>query len=166
MADPVIRAKFALDTNLLIDLGERFAFAHAFLETYKSSGLAVPPTVVQELTSIAFSDDHPATKYAYEALANMREWQIYPYDLKSVGHGISEVDARKLIKAGLLPEEEFNDGLVLIETALACIPILVTSDHHLLDIDKGKLIKELGDYDLQPVTIYHPKELLRVRRNG
>ena len=155
------RKRFALDTNVLIDLGERKSFAHNFLSAYKSQGFAVPPTVVQEITDIAFSDTHKASKFAYEALSNMRQWDIFPYDLKSVGHGITELDANELIKRGLLPEEEFNDGLIVIETALACIPSLVTSDKHLLSIDAAKLIHFLGDYDLPPVTIYHPKNLLR-----
>jgi hypothetical protein len=126
--------------------------------------LAVPPTVVQELTHIAFSHSHPASKFAFEALANMREWRIYPYDLKAVGHGITEVDANKLIACGILPDGEFNDGLIVIETALACIPSLVTSDKHLLAIDHAKLTRALGGFDLPPVSIMHPKDLLRATR--
>ena len=155
------RKRFALDTNVLIDLGERKNFAHDFLLAYQSQGLAVPPTVVQELTDIAFSNSHQASKFAFEALANMRAWEIFPYDLKSVGHGITELDAKSLVTKGLLPEEEFNDGLIVIETALACIPSLVTSDKHLLVIDQAQLIRALGEFDLPPVTIFHPKALLR-----
>jgi len=91
----------------------------------------------------------------------MRQWDIYPYDLKAVGHGIAEADAQKLFDLHLLPEEEFNDGLILIETALAGIRCLVTSDHHLLEIDNAKLIGALGDMDLTAVQIIHPKDLLR-----
>jgi predicted nucleic acid-binding protein len=161
MAVPVQRKKFALDTNVLIDLGERKPFAHTFRAAYTNRGFAVPPTVVQELTHIAFSRTHHASKFAYEALARMREWDIYPYDLRAVGHGIAEADARKLFDLHLLPREEFNDGLILIETAFACIPCLVTSDHHLLEIDPAALIGALGDLDLASVQIIHPKELLR-----
>jgi len=161
MAAPAQRPQFALDTNVLIDLGERKPFAHTFRAEYAARGLAVLPTVVQELTDVAFSDTHAAAKFAFDALANMREWSIYPIDLKAVGHGIAEADAQKLIDLKLLPEEEFNDGLILIETALASIPYLVTSDHHLLEIDKPKLIKVLGDLDLIAVQIVHPKALLR-----
>jgi len=161
MAAQVQRPQFALDTNVLIDLGERKSFAHTFREAYASRGLVVLPTVVQELTEIAFSNTHDASKFAYEALANMREWSIYPIDLKAVGHGIAETDAQKLISLKLLPEEELNDGLILIETALARIPFLVTSDRHLLEIDKPKLIRVLGDLDLSAVQIVHPRALLR-----
>lgn len=165
MAAQAIRSKLALDSNILIDLGERKQFAHDFLVAYQSQGLGVPPTVVQELTDLAFNDSHHASKFAFEALANMRQWQIFPYDLKSVGHGITEVDARKLISSGLIPEDEFNDGLILIETALACIPILVTSDKHLLGINPASLVKALGDFDLPAVTVLHPKAMLLASRN-
>jgi hypothetical protein len=113
------------------------------------------------LTHIAFSTSHHASKPAYEALANMRQWDIYPYDLMAVGHGIAEADAQKLIDLNLLPEEEFNDGLILIETALACIQCLVTSDPHLLKIDTVKLIGALGDMDLPGVQIIHPRDLAK-----
>jgi predicted nucleic acid-binding protein len=155
------KKRFALDTNVLIDLGERKPFALAFLSAYRSQGLVVPPTVVQELTHLALELSHPATKFAFEALANMRQWDIYPYDLKSVGHGITDADAQKLISGGLLPEDEFNDGLIIIETALACVPGLVTSDKHLLAVDNVNLIRVLADIDLPPVRVYHPKDLLR-----
>jgi len=161
MAAPLRKAQFALDTNVLIDLGERKPFAHTFRHGYVARGLAVPPTVVQELTSIGLSNTHPASEFALEALSNLREWQIYPYDLKAVGHGITELDAHKLIDRRILPADEFNDGLILIETALAGIPYLVTSDHHLLDIDRLKLSNTLADFDLAPVQIVHPKALLR-----
>ena len=161
MAAPARRPQFTLDTNVLIDLGECRPFAHTFRRGYVQRGFAVPPTVIQELASIGLSNTHPASEFALEALSRMREWQIYPYDLKAVGHGITELDAQKLIDRRILPAEEFNDGLILIETALAGIPYLVTSDHHLLDIDRLKLGNALADFDLAPVQIVHPKSLLR-----
>jgi predicted nucleic acid-binding protein len=160
MAAPAQKVQFALDTNVLIDLGEGKPFALAFLKAYSGRGLCVPPTVVQELTAIGISNTHPASEYALEALSSMRSWNVYPYDLKSVGHGIAEANARKLIDRRLLPEEEFQDGLILIETALAEIPNLVTSDKHLLRISKSALTKTLSDFDLAPVQIFHPNDLL------
>ena len=94
----------------------------------------------------------------------MRERNIFPCDLKAVGHGIAEANARKLILQRLLPEEEFNDGLILIETALARIPCLVTSDHHLLDMDQAALVNSLVGLDLDAVQIFHPKALLRAMK--
>ena len=97
MAAPVPqRPRFALDTNVLIDLGEGKPFAQRFLASCRNTGLAVPPTVVQELVFIA-STGHPAQAYALEALANMRRWNITPFDLIAVGHGITELNAQKLM---------------------------------------------------------------------
>ncbi len=154
------RLRFALDTNVLIDLGEGLPFAQRFLAAFRKSGLLVPPTVVQELVAISMSEK-PAAKFAGIALSNMRRWDILPYDLQAVGHGITEVNARKLMESQLLPDEEFNDGLIVIETSLACIPTLVTSDKHLLMINPAQLTQKLDEFHLAPVSIYHPKDLLR-----
>lgn len=91
----------------------------------------------------------------------MRSWRLSPYDLKSVGLGITEQFSRKLMRLGLLPEGEFNDGLILAETALAEIPVLVTSDSDLLDIDKIALRLRFEEADMIPVQIVHPKLLLK-----
>jgi predicted nucleic acid-binding protein len=154
------RRRFALDTNVLIDLGAELPFAQRFLATFRTSGLAISPTVVQELVAIA-SSSKPAAKHAAIALTNVRRWEILPYDLLAVGHGITEVNARKLMDSGLLPDEEFNDGLIVIETALACIPSLVSSDNHLLKINQAQLTQKLDEFHLPPVNIFHPRDLLR-----
>jgi predicted nucleic acid-binding protein len=160
MAVPVQRPRFALDTNVLIDLGEGLPFAQRFLATFRNSGLAVPPTVVQELVFIA-TTDHPAKKHAIAALSNMRRWNISPFDLIAVGHGITEINAQKLMASGILPDGELNDGLIVVETSLACISTLVTSDKHLLLINPPQLSQKLVEFDLAPVSIYHPCGFLR-----
>lgn len=161
MAAPVPhRPRFALDTNVLIDLGEGLPFAQRFLATFRNSGLAVPPTVVQELVFIA-SSDHPAKKHALTALVNVRRWNILPFDLIAVGHGITEVNARKLMDSGVLPEGEFNDGQIVVETSLAGVPTLITSDKHLLLINPAHLTQKLNEFHLAPVSIYHPRDFLR-----
>src|ERR1035441_9200626 len=109
MAATARKPKFILDTNVLIDLGEGKPFAHTFKDGYAKHGLPVPPTVIQELCAIGFSNTHPASDFALVALSQMRGWQILPYDLTGVGHGITELDAKKLIERGLLPEDELND---------------------------------------------------------
>jgi len=144
----------------LIDLGEGLPFAQRFLATYRNAGLAVPPTVIQELVHIA-TTGHKAQKHAQTALANIRRWQLFPYDLKAVGHGITEITAQKLIASGILPDGENNDGFIVVETALAGIPSLVTSDIHLLGINPAQLAQKLNEFDLPPVAIFHPMNLLR-----
>ena len=161
MAAPVPqRPRFALDTNVLIDLGEGKPFAQRFLATYRNTGLAVPPTAVQELVFIA-TTGHAAHDHALTALANMRRWNITPFDLIAVGHGITGVNAQKLMDSGLLADGEFNDGLIVVETALASIPTLITSDKHLLTINPPQLVQKLNEFHLAPVSIYHPRDFVR-----
>ena len=160
MAVQVHRPRFALDTNVLIDLGEGLPFAQRFLAAFRNSGLAVPPTVVQELVFIA-TTDHPAKKHAITALSHMRRWNILAFDLIAVGHGLTEINAQKLMASGILPDGELNDGQIVVETSLACISTLVTSDKHLLLINPPQLSQKLAEFDLAPVSIYHPRDFLR-----
>jgi hypothetical protein len=91
----------------------------------------------------------------------MRRWNIWPFDLKAVGHGITEINAQKLMASGILPDGELNDGQIVVETSLACISTLVTSDKHLLLINPPQLSQKLVAFDLAPVSIYHPRDFLR-----
>ena len=68
-------------------------------------------------------------------------------------------------RKGWLPEGELNDGLIVAETALANVPVLVTSDRHLLDIDPQHLSACLADSDLPRVEIAHPKDLLAATKS-
>jgi hypothetical protein len=123
--------------------------------------LSVPPTVVTELTLKATGEDTAKAALAMRALQSLREWGIQPYDLKAVGHGITEEFARRLMAQGLLPHDEFNDGIILAETALAHIPVLVTMDKHLLNIPAEQLQVELRAADLDVVQVVHPRLLLK-----
>ncbi len=158
---PLAKLKpLALDSNLPLDLAADLDAAHTFREVFLERGyrLFVPLTVVTELTLLE-EDESDAKKAAL-----LREWDIEPFDLKSVEHGIAGEFARRLIAQGLLPDDEFNDGVILAESSLAKIPVPVTSDHHLLDISPEDLQPEFIAADLAPVTIAHPKSLLRALR--
>ncbi len=77
---------------------------------------------------------------------------------------IHRLSSRRLQRDRLIPEAEFNDGLILAETSILEIPLLVTSDKHLLDIDADALRLAFHDADLAPVHPAHPKGLLRALR--
>jgi predicted nucleic acid-binding protein len=162
MARPAKPKPLALDSNILIDLADGLDAAHTFREEFQNRGysLMVPPTVVTELTLMA-TKDHARASLARRALQSLREWEIQPYDLRSVSRGMTDEFVRRLIERDLLPRDEFNDGAILAETSLAEIPVLVTSDRHLLDIPHEELQVELGAADLNPVSIFHPRLLLR-----
>ena len=166
MAALETRKQLALDTNVPLDLAAGEDFAHAFIEVFREKGYVfkVPPTGVQELSLLAFNAGGLKQEKAMTALRQMRQWGIAPYDLKSVGHGITKQFARRLIQKRLLPDEEFNDGLILAETALAHIPVLVTSDWHLLHIEESDLKFTFDESDLSHVSPLHPKRLLKAIR--
>jgi len=157
----------AIDSNLLFDLAEKKDFALTFLEVAREKGytLHLPPTVIQELTFAAFHKQGREKELALIALQNIRAWGIVPFDLIAVGHGITELFARRLYELNLLPEEELNDGLILAETALAGIPLLVSSDKHLLDIEADELSRACRDRHISEVRVAHPKKLLKAWDN-
>lgn len=157
----------AADSNLLFDLAEKKFFALTFLEVAKEKyyTLNLPPTVVQELTFAALHKSGEEQKLALQALINLRGWGIIPYDLAAVGHGITEQFARRLHELKLLPEAELNDGLILAETGLAGIPLLVSSNRHLLDIEADELARVCRERHIAEVSVVHPKKLLKAWGN-
>ncbi len=162
MADLIKPKPFALDTNILFDLADEQDFALTFLEVFLQKGysFSVPPTAIQELFSLSDQGEALATR----ALSEMLNWQIRPFDLIPVGHGITEAFSFRLRNSGLLPYDENNDGLILAETSLAEIGVLVTSDNHLLNIDDASLRLAFDASDLPFVHPAHPKNLLRAIR--
>jgi hypothetical protein len=91
-------------------------------------------------------------------------WSIRPFDLDSAAEAICQQFVRRLIHQRLIPEDEFNDGLILAEPSFEQVPLLVTSDKHLLDIDEDTLLLAFNEAGLAPVHPVHPKRLLRALR--
>jgi hypothetical protein len=159
------KRQLSLDTNLIFDLAGNEDFAHDFREMFQDKGyaLAVPPTAVHELHVIFTNSDSEAEReLARTALTHLRQWGIRPFDLDSAAEAVCEQFVRGLLRKRLIPEREFNDGLILAETSLADIPLLVTSDKHLLDIDEDALLLAFNEAELLPVHPVHPKRLLRL----
>jgi hypothetical protein len=159
------KRQLSLDTNLLFDLAGDEDFAHDFRETFQGKGyaLVVPPTAVHELHVIFTDGDSEAEReLARTALTHLRQWGIRPFDLDAAAEAVCEQFVRGLLRKRLIPEGEFNDGLILAESSLADIPLLVTSDKHLLDIDEDALLLAFNEAELPPVHPVHPKRLLLV----
>ena len=160
------RKPLAVDTNLLLDLARGFDAAHEMREVFQAAGytLLAGPTVFEELGFAALRGNESERALAQRAVAQAAKWGIQPFDLSDVERTIAERFAARLLDRGLLPEEEFNDALILAETSVAGIPLLVTSDRHLLDVDADALALALNDADLSPVHPVHPKALLKALR--
>jgi predicted nucleic acid-binding protein len=156
----------ALDTNLLLDLAAEADFAHEFKEEFSSRGYAllVPPTVVAELAFFISLKDAPQHEIANVALEKITAWNCQPFTLSCTQLAIATRFAERLIEASLIPESEQNDGKILAQTSLAEIPVLVTSDKHLLEADEDALLLAFNEAGLVPVHSSHPKRLLRALR--
>ena len=157
------RKSLALDTNVLLDLADGSEVAHDFREVFQRKGysLAAPPTAMFELAMHRASGDARRQRLADLALTRLAAWRIVPLSFSDVEAAIADRFAARLIELGLLPEEEFSDGLILAEAALARIPVVVSSDKHLLDIEPEDLRAALDAADLEQVTVMHPHKLLR-----
>jgi predicted nucleic acid-binding protein len=157
------RKQLALDTNLLLNLAAEKEFAHDFRERFLSAGYALrfPPTVLAELVAAEMQGNEAEQRLAGVALSKIASWQLRPFDLTSIEEAIAGAFARKLLHSALLPPEELNDCLILSETSVAAIPLLVTSDQHLLNIEEEALLLLFNRADLLPVYPTHPRRLLR-----
>jgi hypothetical protein len=161
------KKQLSLDANIAFDLSEDRESALDFPEFLQSKGyaLVLPPTAVHELHFLLKDGDSlEHRELAQTALTHLLQWGIRPFDLDSAAEAICEQFVRGLLRQRLIPEDEFNDGLILAETSLAEIPLLVTSDKHLLNVDEDALLLAFNEADLSPVHPVHPKRLLRVLR--
>jgi len=95
------------------------------------------------------------------ALRRLTEWQFDLLEIVPVGHGIVERIAQRLRGAGLLPEEEVHDSLILAEAALLGCAVLLTSDSHLRGLDYSRLTWELNACDVSVPVIATPREIVR-----
>lgn len=160
------KKSLALDTNLLLDLAEERDFAHDFLEEFAGHGYSflAPPTVLAELEALSNSGRSPQAAFANTALEKLRDWHCAPFALSATKLAIAYRFAERLIDLRLIPDAERNDGKILAQTSLVQIPLLVTSDKHLLNIDEEALRLAFNEADLSPVHPVHPKRLLKALR--
>ena len=163
MAETPQKRRFALDTNVSLDLAAGRDAALTLVEVCQERkyGLCLSPTVIQELAHLAADFEQPANSLAVKALTGMRSWGVIPFELNPVGNGITEAFARKLIDSGLLPEGEIHDGQIVAEAALGGIPVLITSDTHLLAIEPEVMTNALSESGLSNVLVTSPRKILR-----
>ncbi len=162
MVETRLKRKLALDANILFDLAEGKLFAYDFVGFFREQDFAlyIPPTVLAELAFFAQEIDRRKASLARKALAGIEKSGLIPYQLKSIGKDIAERFSSRLREKGLLPAEEKHDGEILAETSLMGIPILVTRDGPLLDVDDTRLAVAFQEADLVPVKVVHPKPFL------
>jgi len=160
------RKRLGLDTNLLLDLAEGRDFAAEFREEFQGLGyeLLISPTVAAELNALSLYGGEPQKTLADQALRKLRQWKCQPFPLSDVKLAVADRFAARLSEMGFIPDEEQNDGRILAETSLAEIPLLVTSDKHLLNLEEESLLLVFNEADLLPVNPVHPRRLLKALR--
>jgi len=154
--------ELALDTNLLLDLAEGKDWAHEFRESFLAADyiLLAPGAVMEEIAWFDMNGTQRESDLAANVLEQFHEWQLDFFEPSPVADAAARRFALNLIQRRLMPVREKTDGRILGQTAWAQIPVLVTSDRHLLGMDAGSLRLEFERVRLFPVTPAHPKRLL------
>ena len=166
MVTPLLRSPLiAVDTNVPLDLADDKEHALDALEVVrrrlKPGRILITPTVFQELVFLADESEAAADReQAKCALRGLAGWGLELVNLVPVGHGIVERIAGKLQETGLLPVEEYNDGLILAEAALLNCAILLSGDAHLRGLDFQRSSLELKAFDVDMPVIATPREIV------
>ena len=155
----------AVDSNVPLDLADGNESVLDALNTIRgrlsNARFVVTPSVFQELVHVALEDSVAARRaLGQSALHQLKEWQFDLLEIVPVGHGIVESIAQRLRAAGLLPEEEVHDSLILAEAALLGCAVLLTSDAHLRGLDYARLTWELNACDVSVPVIATPREVV------
>ena len=155
----------AVDSNVPLDLADGNESVLDALNTIRgrlsNARFVVTPSVFQELVHVALEDSVAARRaLGQSALRQLKEWQFGLLQIVPVGHGIVESIAQRLRAAGLLPEEEVHDSLILAEVALLGCAVLLTSDAHLRGLDYARLTWELNACDVSVPVIATPREIV------
>jgi predicted nucleic acid-binding protein len=158
----------ALDSNVLFDLADGKEFAATALEVLRENEakVFVPPTVFIELLyEVEHCTSPEKGKRAERALDGVRAWNVKPISLTPTKLAIAKEFSNHLRDLRLLPNSEFHDGCILAEAALWPVAFLLTSDEHLLSIDRESLQKCFDERQLARVEIVSPRGFYnRVKR--
>jgi hypothetical protein len=158
--------RVSLDTNVLFDLALERDFAHDLREGCQRKGyaLSIVPSVVAELYFFLEHGDDIQERCARISISNLACWDIQATPLTAAQLRTARDFARKIRIAGLLAMAEANDACILAESAIAAIPLVVSSDNHILNIDDQKLRTAFLDAGMNPVFAVSPRGLARALR--
>jgi hypothetical protein len=149
----------ALDSNVLYDLAAQEEFALAGLEVLKEQGIGlfIPLTVFIELEfEIRHGQSPQKAARATRAMENIPAWKMKVMRLDPHKMGIAHEFSKAIRNAQLLPYEECNDGDILGEATQHPVEFLLTSDKHLLKIDRDQLQALYRSKHLPKVEIVSP----------
>jgi predicted nucleic acid-binding protein len=158
--------KVALDTNVLFDLAAGENFAATVLEILRENEIDVfvPPTVLMELL---FEEEHcvePAKgALATRALNNVHDlWKLRQVRLEPSQEAIAKSFAAALHAKGLVDAREINDCFILAEATQIPVNYLLSSDNHLLSINRDKLHVLFEDKHVPKVEIIAARRVFKL----
>jgi len=166
MADGLRTKQLSLDTYVLMDIAANYEFAIGFKDAFQGLGytLHVVPSVLVELNYLSKYGNEIQQQRASIALAKLTEWKITPYFLTDLQKKYRQNFVTFAERRELMPPAEKNDIQILADTAIAEIPLLVTSDQILADVDRTLLHLICSDSGLAHVSVAHVRELWRAMR--
>jgi predicted nucleic acid-binding protein len=154
--------QWALDTNFLLHLADGKENVSLAWEVAIEKGISLFATgvVLDELLDLTRNSDNPrARSLATKALSGFRtRWKIQPVSLTDVEQTIAGLFAIACLDQGLVPDAERNDALVLAEASVKNIPFVISSDGHLLNIDRGSLTLLCHSRHVTVVSVLHPSD--------
>ena len=153
------------DTNFPLDVAAGKPVAKKAMEEIrlrlKGGRLRIPPTVVEELSFLA--------DYAAEADVRASAWKVLR-EHKQLGFELVNFTmlpewhlaqiAAHLRQCALLPADEINDSIIVVEAAALGATLLVSSDGHVCGIDFQQLKLELLQFDLNAPVIASPRDIV------
>ena len=166
MPDGLHSKRLALDTNVLLDIAAGHDFALRFKKAFQARKFALcyPPGVAAELAHLSDRGNPEQRERAGIALDHLILWGLTPIILTDVEKRYRKnfmgfVEDRRILPAG-----EVSDARILADTAIAQIPMLVTSDAGILHADQIALSLAFEDAGLPVVHPVHPAKLTRALR--
>jgi hypothetical protein len=114
-----------------------------------------------ELNALTFDEDEETKARAALTLVSLVLWDVAPIHLTDVEKSHRTNFMNFVEDREVLPRGETNDARILAETAIANIPMLVTSDTDILDADPVELGRAFDDAGLLSVRVASPRALWR-----
>ena len=157
--------RFAVDSNFLMALVEVPDAARDALDIIRQrvpeACVLATESVLNEIDNFIVTPSLGKRVRALKAQAALSARGIQLAPLADWQAAISEVIADKLLDQGLVPWEEKHDAHILAEASVLGCQMLVTSDPHLLDIDRARLSQVLQACGAPMVAVRSPRDIAR-----
>jgi hypothetical protein len=155
----------AVDTNVLYDLAAHEEDVADAIATIRSRAndpdFIIPLTTAQEVAHQILINGPAYDLAVLVTQEAVPVWKFRPVPAVGVPNAFAASIGDDLRRAGLIPDEEKNDALLVGESAILDARMLLTSDDHLLDMDFGRAASIVSSYGFSMPVIAEPHEIVR-----